>query len=146
MEQKTQTKQPTTKQPVYITEDLKAVIRTNNGVIDSAGNSHATIGGHFFINADSVTRLSAALQGKNIYTVRVNALSGVVTGNIVTSDKGIKTTIDNLNKDIESKNTELRALNDQLAKAERKYSKLVNELKLFNSNRRFWERKIEIPE
>lgn len=146
MEQKTQTKQPTTKQTVYITEDLKAVIRTNNGVIDSAGNSHATIAGHFYINADSVTRLSAALQGKNIYVTKVNTLPGIATGEIITSERGIKTTIDNLSKDIESKNTELRALGDQLSKAERKYSKLINELKFFNSNRRPWERKIEIPE
>lgn len=133
------------KQTVTITDDLKVIIAANNGVIDAEGNSAVHLNGEFTINADSVRRLSAALQGKNIFVLRPNCY-GYINTEIITSDKAIEETINNLKKEIEAQVTENRALNEELKKAELKRSKLLNEIHHYNSNRYPWERKINIDE
>lgn len=128
--------QPRSKQTVTITDDLKAIIRSNNGLIDGEGKSAVAINGEYSISADSVRRLSTALQGKNIYVVR-----GLYppTGDLLTSDEYVHQTI----TELRDKNKELH---DESVKARTKYQSLLNELRAFNASRRPWERKIEIPE
>jgi hypothetical protein len=138
-------KNPAKKQTVTITDDLKVIITANNGLIDAEGNSSVYINGEFSIDADSVRRLSATLQGKNIY-VLYPYFNGPTQAKIITSDKTIAATIENLKKEIEAQITENRALNDNLKKAELKNTKLLNEVRYYNSNRRPWERKINIEE
>lgn len=133
------------KQTVTITDEGKAIIKAHNGMIDAEGNSSVNLNGEFSIDADSVRRLSAALQGKNIYVVRPGFCGLTYTG-VITSDKAIATTIENLKKEIETQITENRALIDNLKKAELKHSKLLNDVKHFNATRRPWERKMEIAE
>lgn len=132
-------------QTVTITDDLKAIITANNGLIDAEGNSAVHLNGEFTINADSVRRLSTALQGKNIFVLHTGCY-GFIRSEIITGDKAIKETIDSLKKEIEAQITENRALNDNLKKAELKNTKLLNEVRYYNSNRRPWERKINIEE
>lgn len=131
------------KQTVTITDEGKAIIKAHDGMIDAEGNSSVYLNGEFSIDADSVRRLSAALQGKSIYVVR---LCGPTHNEVITSDKAIATTIENLKKEIEMQITENRALIDNLKKAELKHSKLLNDVKHFNATRRPWERKMEIAE
>lgn len=131
------------KQTVTITDEGKAIIKAHNGMIDAEGNSSVCLNGEFSIDADSVRRLSAALQGKNIYVVR---FCGLTHNEVITSDKAIATAIENLKKEIETQITENRALIDNLKKAELKHSKLLNDIKHFNATRRPWERKMEIAE
>lgn len=133
------------KQTVTITDDGKAIIKAHNGLIDAEGNSSVYINGEFSIDADSVRKLSAALQGKNIYVLYPD-FYGPTQAKIITSDKAIAATIENLKKEIEAQITENRALNDNLKKAELKNTKLLNEVRYYNSNRRPWERKINISE
>lgn len=137
-------KNPAKKQTVTITDDGKAIIKTHNGLIDAEGNSSVYINGEFSIDADSVRRLSAALQGKNIYVLYPGFCGP--TAKIITSDKTIAAAIENLKKEIEAQITENRALNEQLKKAELKHSKLLNEIQYHNNSRRPWERKINIEE
>lgn len=113
-------------------------------MIDAEGNSSVYINGEFSIDADSVRKLSAALQGKSIYVVRPGFCGPY--NEVITSDKAIATTIENLKKEIEMQITENRALIDNLKKAELKHSKLLNDVKHFNATRRPWERKMEIAE
>lgn len=136
---------PAKKQTVTITDDLKVIITANNGLIDTEGNSAVHLNGEFTINADSVRRLSAALQGKSIFAIKTTS-HGIIVSEIITSDKTIAATIENLKKEIETQITENRALNESLKKAELKHSKLLNEIEYHNSNRRPWERKIDIEE
>lgn len=133
------------KQTVTITDDGKAIIKAHNGLIDAEGNSSVYINGEFSIDADSVRRLSAALQGKSIFAIKT-ACHGIIVSEIITSDKAIAATIEKLKKEIEAQITENRALNDNLKKAELKNTKLLNEVRYYNSNRRPWERKINISE
>lgn len=133
------------KQTVTITDEGKVIITANNGLIDTEGNSKVHLNGEFTINADSVRRLSAALQGKNFYVVNAG-FCGPTHIDVITSDKAIAATIENLKKEIEAQITENRAYNEQLKKAELKHSKLLNEIQYHNNSRRPWERKIEIPE
>jgi hypothetical protein len=133
------------KQTVRITDDGKAIIKAHNGLIDAEGNSSVYINGEFSIDADSVRKLSAALQGKNFYVVNAG-FCGPTHIDVFTSDKAIAATIENLKKEIEAQITENRALNDNLKKAELKNTKLLNEVRYYNSNRRPWERKINISE
>ena len=133
------------KQTVTITDEGKAIIKAHNGMIDAEGNSSVYLNGEFSIDADSVHRLSAALQGKSIYVVRPG-FCGLTYTEVITSDKAIATTIENLKKEIETQITENRALIDNLKKAELKHSKLLNDIKHFNATRRPWERKMEIAE
>ena len=133
------------KQTVTITDEGKVIITANNGLIDSEGNSAVHLNGEFTINADSVRRLSAALQGKNIFTIKT-ACYGLIVPEITTSDKAIACTIENLKKEIEAQITENRALNESLKKAELKNTKLLNEVRYYNNSRRPWERKIDIEE
>lgn len=133
------------KQTVTITDDLKVIITANNGLIDSEGNSTVYLNGEFTINADSVRRLSAALQGKNIFVASIKTIPFTDTA-LITSDKTIAATIENLKKELEAQVTENRALNESLKKAELKHSKLLNEIEYHNCNRRPWERKIDIEE
>lgn len=133
------------KQTVTITDDLKVIITANNGLIDSEGNSAVHLNGEFTINADSVRRLSAALQGKNIFVTSIKTIP-LIDSALITSDKAIAATIENLKKELEAQVTENRALNESLKKAELKHSKLLNEIEYHNSNRRPWERKINIEE
>ena len=133
------------KQTVTITDDLGVIITANNGLIDTEGNSFVRLNGEFTINADSVSRLSAALQGKNIYVAHPSFLGPTHT-EVITSDKAIEKTINNLKKEIEAQVTENRALNEELKKAELKRSKLLNEIHHYNSTRYPWERKINIDE
>ena len=133
------------KQTVTITDDLKVIIAANNGVIDAEGNSAVHLNGEFTINADSVRRLSTALQGKNIFVLHTGCY-GFIRPEIITGDKAIEETINSLKKEIEAQVTENRALNEELKKAELKRSKLLNEIHHYNSNRYPWERKMEIAE
>lgn len=133
------------KQTVTITDDLKAIITANSGLIDAEGNSAVHLNGEFTINADSVRRLSTALQGKNIFVLHTGCY-GFIHPEIITGDKAIAATIEKLKKEIETQITENCALNDNLKKAELKYTKLLNEVRYHNSNRRPWERKINITE
>lgn len=133
------------KQTVTITDDLKVIITANNGLIDAEGNSKVRLNGEFSIDADSVRRLSAALQDKSIFAIKTT-YHGIIVSEIITSDKAIATAIENLKKEIEAQITENRALNEQLKKAELKNTKLLNEVRYYNSNRRPWERKINIEE
>lgn len=133
------------KQTVTITDDLGVIITANNGLIDTEGNSSVHLNGEFSINADSVRRLSAALQGKNIFVLHPGYF-GFINPEVITSDKAIATTINNLKKKIEAQVTENRTLNEELKKAELKRSKLLNEIHHYNSNRYPWERKINIDE
>ena len=132
------------KQTVTITDEGKAIIKAHNGMIDAEGNSSVCLNGEFSIDADSVRKLSAALQGKSIYVVRPGFCGPY--NEVITSDKAIATTIENLKKEIEMQITENRALIDNLKKAELKHSKLLNDVKHFNATRRPWERKINIEE
>lgn len=138
------------KQIVTITDNLGVIITANNGLIDTEGNSSVHLNGEFSINADSVRRLSAALQDKNIFVLHPVVLHpgnfGFINPEVITSDKAIATTIENLKKEIEAQVTENRTLNEELKKAELKRSKLLNEIHHYNSNRYPWERKINIDE
>lgn len=98
-------KKKNSKQTVTITDEGKAIIKAHNGMIDAEGNSSVYLNGEFSIDADSVRRLSAALQGKNIYVVRPG-FCGPTHNEVITSDKAIATTIENLKKEIEMQITE----------------------------------------
>lgn len=134
------------KQTVTITDEGKVIIKAHNGMIDAEGHSKVYINGEFFIDADSVRKLSAALQGKNIYVVYPDDLYAPAQTKVITSDKAIASTIEKLKKENEAYTTENRALSDNLKKAELKYTKLLNEIRHHNSNRHIWERKINICE
>lgn len=58
------------KQKVIITPELKVIVATDNGVIEN-GTEHVGIDGLFVIDATSVARLLAALDGKVIQNVRI---------------------------------------------------------------------------
>jgi phage host-nuclease inhibitor protein Gam len=60
--------QETTKQSVVITPELKVIVATDNGVIEN-GTEHVGLDGLFVIDATSVARLLAALDGKVIQDV-----------------------------------------------------------------------------
>lgn len=130
------------KQTVVLTKDGRLYINSNSGVIDPTGKSAVHVNGLFTISADSVRRLSAALQGKNYYVIK--APSAIMGGTIevVTSDKAIKDKLEKVN-----------ALTDELAEARKNLKTAQNTLRLVkqyieaqNQKRYPWERKIEIPE
>ena len=154
-----------TKQSVVITPELKVLVATDNGVIEN-GIERVVIDGLFVIDATSVARLLAALDGKVIQKVWA----------------GDKLYITGASQIINDLNSEVKRLNAKLEEAENRHveelSKVKNEYKKdneaqgkeigglyrgsfalstevnllrsrverFNSTRRIWERKLDIDD
>jgi hypothetical protein len=101
-----------TKQSVVITPELKVIVATDNGVIEN-GTERAGIDGLFVIDATSVARLLAALDGKVIQNVRV----------------GDKLYITGSSQIINDLNSEVKRLEAKREEEENKYVEVLSKLK-----------------
>lgn len=155
----------TPRQSVVITPELKVIVTTDNGVIEN-GTEHVGLDGLFVINATSVARLLAALEGKVIQNVWVEGKQYIT---------GASQIINDLNSEVkrleaEREEAENRYV-EELSKQNNKYKKdneaqgkeigdlyrksvalstEVNLLRMrvekFNNTRRIWERKLDIDD
>lgn len=154
-----------TKQSVAITPELKVIVTTDNGVIEN-GTEHVGIDGLFVIDATSVARLLAALEGKVIQNVWVEGKQYITGASQIINDLNSEV------KRLEAKceETENRHV-EELSKVKNEYKKdneakgeeignlyresvaLCTEINLlrrrvgkFNNTRRIWERKLDIDD
>lgn len=104
--------QETTKQSVVITPELKVIVATDNGVIEN-GTEHVGLDGLFVIDATSVARLLATLDGKVIQDVRV----------------GDKRYITGTSQIINELNSEVKRLEAKREEAENRYVEELSKLK-----------------
>lgn len=108
-----------TKQSVVITPELKIIVTTDNGVIEN-GAERVGLDGLFVIDATSVARLLAALEGKVIQNVWVEGKQYITGASQIINDL----------------NSEVKRLEAKREEAENRYveelSKLKNEYKKNN--------------
>lgn len=153
------------KQRVTITPELKVIVATDNGIIEN-GIEHVGLDGLFVIDATSVARLFAALDGKVIQDVWVGNKRYIT---------GTSQVINDLNSEVKRleakrEETENRHV-EELSKVKNEYKKdnevkdkeirdlyresvaLITEVNLlrkrvekFNNTRRIWERKLDIDD
>lgn len=157
--------QETPKQSVVITPELKVIVATDNGVIEN-GTEHVGLDGLFVIDATSVARLLAALEGKVIQNVWVEGKQYITGASQIINDLNSEV------KRLEAKREEEENRHvEELSKVKNEYKK-DNEAKVkeigdlyresvalsvevnllrrrveeFNSTRRIWERKLDIDD
>lgn len=157
--------QERTKQSVVITPELKVIVATDNGVIKN-GTEHVGIDGLFAIDATSVARLLAALEGKVIQNVWVEGKQYITGASQIINDLNSEV------KRLEAKREEEENRHvEELLKVKNEYKKnndaldkeigdlyresvaLCTEINLlrrrvekFNNTRRIWERKLDIDD
>lgn len=157
--------QETPRQSVVITPELKVVVATDNGVIEN-GTEHVGIDGLFVIDATSVARLLAALDGKVIQDVWFGDKRYITGASQVINDLNSEV------KRLEAKCEEAENRHvEELSKVKNEYKKdneaqgkeigdlyresvaLCTEINLlrrrveeFNNTRRIWERKLDIDD
>ena len=111
--------QETPRQSVVITPELKVIVTTDNGVIEN-GAERVGLDGLFVIDATSVARLLAALEGKVIQNVWVDGKQYITGASQIINDL----------------NSEVKRLEAKREEAENRYveelSKLKNECKKNN--------------
>ena len=129
------------KQTVTITEDLKVVVKADNGALNN-GVEHVCISGEFVISADSVARLVAALEGKNVqYTCEGPCYECFILGDKET--KEFVSRFENQKKEFEE---QLYKCEDERYDLKRENNLLKKKIKQFNDSRFFWERKFKIED
>lgn len=141
----------TPKQSVVITPELKVIVATDNGVIEN-GTERVGIDGLFVIDATSVARLLAALDGKVIQDVWFGGKRYITGASQIINDLNSEV------KRLEAKREETENRHvEELSKVKNEYKResiaLVTEVNLlrsrverFNNTRRIWERKLDIDD
>ena len=129
------------KQTVTITEDLKVVVDANNGVYDGA--EHVRFNGEFIIDANSVSLLIAALEGKNVQIVRDH----IFFDSFILGEEGAKEIANRLEEQKkrcdELENRWIKTEHEACEARHERYL-LKEKIKKFNETRRPWERKLNI--
>ena len=157
--------QETPKQLVVITPELKVIVTTDNGVIEN-GTEHVGIDGLFAIDATSVARLLAALDGKVIQDVWfedkryitgasqiINDLNSEVKRLEAKREEEENRHVEELSKvkneykkDNEAKVKEIGDLYRESVALSAEVNLLRRRVEEFNSTRRIWERKLDIDD
>ena len=142
------------KQTVTITEDLKVIVTANNGVLRD-GKEWVHISGEFVMDARSVSRLIAALEGKNVQVVHDHTFFD----SFILGEEGAKEIADRLEKKKKECDETLELIKEKLAKEVESFKKenikeasnlkianeeLLRAIERFNASRRPWERKLNI--
>lgn len=154
-----------TKQSVAITPELKVIVATDNGVIEN-GTERVGIDGFFIIDAISVSRLLAALDGKVILDVQLGDKRYITGASQIINDLNSEV------KRLEAKREEEENRHvEELSKVKNEYKKdnedhgkeigdlyresvalstevnlLRSRVERFNNTRRIWERKLDIDD
>lgn len=133
-----------TKQKVYLDENNKLVVITDNAVIDSYNKATTSLDGEFTISAGDVARLLSMINECNIKGFNTCCLYKEIYFIANESDytdtiedqekriKGLRDGIDEMRKDRDKYLIENRAMGIAIDK--------------FNKSRYFWERKLNIEE
>ena len=153
------------KQSVVITPELKVVVATDNGVIEN-GTERVGIDGFFVIDATSVARLLAALDGKVIQDVWfedkryitgasqiINDLNSEVKRLEAKREEEENRHVEELSKVKNEYNKDNEAKDKEIGDLYRESVALITEINLlrrrvakFNNTRRIWERKLDIDD
>lgn len=154
-----------TKQSVVITPELKVIVTTDNGVIEN-GTERVGIDGFFVIDATSVARLLAALDGKVIQDVWfedkryitgasqiINDLNSEVKRLEAKREEEENRHVEELSKvkneykkDNEAKCKEIGDLYRESVALSTEINLLRRRVEEFNNTRRIWERKLDIDD
>lgn len=154
-----------TKQSVVITPELKVIVATDNGVIEN-GTEHVGLDGLFVIDATSVARLLAALDGKVIQSVWagdklyitgasqiINDLNSEVKRLEAKREETENRHVEELykvknehKKDNEAQGEEIRDLIGESVALSAEVNLLRSRVESFNNTRRIWERKLDIDD
>lgn len=157
--------QETPRQSVVITPELKVIVATDNGVIEN-GTEHVGIDGLFVIDATSVARLLAALDGKVIQDVWlgdkryitgasqiINDLNSEVKRLEAKREETENRHVEELSKvknehkkDNEAKGEEFKDLYMESVALSTEVNLLRRRVEEFNNTRRIWERKLDIDD
>lgn len=154
-----------TKQSVVITPELKVIVATDNGVIEN-GTEHVGIDGLFAIDATSVARLLAALDGKVIQNVWVEGKQYITGASQIINDlnsevkrleakreeeenrhvEELSKVKNEYKKDNEAKDKEIGGLYGESVALSTEVNLLRMRVEKFNNTRRIWERKLDIDD
>ncbi|MBO7280561.1 MAG: hypothetical protein J6V00_05280 [Bacteroidaceae bacterium] len=134
------------KQRVIITPELGVIIKTQNGTIEN-GKESVLIEGEFTISSSNVALLTAALAGKSV------CYGSYGITRIISGDEAVKALVEETNM-LRKKcdNTENQLTEKLITKEDERYklkcevAELRNRIKIFNAERRLWERKLIIDE
>lgn len=157
--------QETPRQLVVITPELKVIVTTDNGVIEN-GTERVGIDGFFVIDATSVARLLAALDGKVIQDVWfedkryitgasqiINDLNSEVKRIEAKREEEENRHVEELykvkneyKKDNEAKDKEIGDLYRESVALSTEVNLLRMRVEKFNNTRRIWERKLDIDD
>jgi hypothetical protein len=119
-----------TKQRIYLDEDNKLVVKTDNAIIDGYNKTITSLNGKFTIDANDVAKLLSMINETNMYCYKSIFCSEV---RWFIGDE------DEHTQHLDSE-TKLRK------EIEKKYNKLIEKIDTFNETRHWWERKIKIDE
>lgn len=153
------------KQRVTITPELKVIVATDNGVIEN-GTERVGIDGLFVIDATSVARLLAALDGKVIQAVWFGGKQYITGDSQIINDLSSEVKrleakraeeenrhVEELfkvkneyEKDKEAKGEEIRDLFRESVALGTEVNLLRGRVEKFNNTRRIWERKLDIDD
>lgn len=134
-------------QRIYLDEDNKLVIETNNGVIKSDGETSTKISGIFTISDEDVSKLMVLLNDCSIKggCFNLSETSGFVpVGSyvIMGKEERIKEVNDTLRKLKELKEKKQEEVKFRIKNGtDNKVKELIN---AYNNTRHWWERKIKI--
>lgn len=134
------------KQRIYLDEDNKLVVETDNGVIKSDGATTSEIRGDFKISNKDVSKLLVLLndclvKGGELNLAEMSGLWPVVSYVVMGKEEFIEEINNTLRKleefnDKKQTEVEFRIKND----TDNKVKELIN---AYNNTRRWWERKIK---
>ncbi len=132
-----------TKQTIYLDENNKLVVNTNQGVVEEK-ESYAIIQGAFIIKAEDVAKLLSMINEKNMlsYHTLCSSEGEWFVGNANELTRQLECEIklrEEAEQTIMEKNLECTQLY-------RQNTRLIRKINDFNQSRHLWERKFKIDE
>lgn len=126
-----------TKQRIYLDENNKLVVETDNATIDGFNKTITNLNGNFTIDANDVAKLLSMINEKNMFSHY--ALYSSQTKWYVGDANDLTHQLECEIKLRKEREKECRGLDQIIRKLKRK----IND---FNETRHWWERKIKIDE